>query len=43
MARTDPRLFLDFYKTPVIIDEIQNAPDLLSYIKIEIDNNKKKN
>ena len=34
MARTDPLLFLDFYKAPVIIDEIQNAPDLLSYIKI---------
>jgi hypothetical protein len=42
MARTDPQLFLDFYKTPVIIDEIQNAPDLLSYIKIQIDGNRKK-
>ncbi|NQY81052.1 MAG: ATP-binding protein [Candidatus Caenarcaniphilales bacterium] len=41
-AKTDPKLFLDFYKAPVIIDEIQNAPDLLSYIKIEIDNNRKK-
>jgi uncharacterized protein len=41
-ARTDPKAFLDFYKAPVIIDEIQNAPDLLSYIKIEIDNNRKK-
>ena len=42
MAKTDPKLFLDFYKTPVIIDEIQNAPDLLSYIKIQIDENRKK-
>lgn len=41
-AKTDPKAFLDFYKPPVIIDEIQNAPDLLSYIKIEIDNNRKK-
>lgn len=41
-AKTDPKAFLDFYKAPVIIDEIQNAPDLLSYIKIEIDNNRKK-
>lgn len=42
MAKTDPQLFLDFYKVPVIIDEIQNAPDLLSYIKIEIDKNRKR-
>lgn len=42
LARTDPKAFLDFYKAPVIIDEIQNAPDLLSYIKIEIDSNRKK-
>jgi predicted AAA+ superfamily ATPase len=42
LAQEDPKAFLDFYKTPVIIDEIQNAPDLLSYIKIEIDNNRKK-
>jgi predicted AAA+ superfamily ATPase len=42
MAKTDPQLFLDFYKAPVIIDEIQNAPDLLSYIKIQIDNNRRK-
>jgi len=42
MARTDPKLFLDFYKPPIIIDEIQHATDLLSYIKIEIDRNRKK-
>jgi predicted AAA+ superfamily ATPase len=41
MAKTDPKLFLDFYKAPVIIDEIQNAPDLLSYLKIQIDENRK--
>lgn len=41
MAKNDPQLFLDFYKTPVIIDEIQNVPDLLSYIKIQIDQNRK--
>lgn len=39
LARNDPELFLDFYKPPAIIDEIQNAPDLLSYIKIHIDQN----
>lgn len=42
MAKNDPQLFLDFYKAPVIIDEIQNVPDLLSYIKIQIDRNRKK-
>jgi predicted AAA+ superfamily ATPase len=29
---TDPRAFLDLYPSPVIFDEIQNAPDLLPYI-----------
>lgn len=42
MARTDPKLFLDFYKAPLIIDEIQQAPDLLSYLKIEIDKNRRR-
>jgi hypothetical protein len=36
-ALKDPRGFLDFYAQPLIIDEIQKAPDLLSYIKIIID------
>ena len=41
LAKNDPNTFLAFYKTPVIIDEIQNAPELLSYIKIQIDQNRK--
>ena len=41
-AREDPGLFLKPYKTPIIIDEIQYVPDLLRYIKIEIDNSDKK-
>lgn len=32
--------FFDFYKTPLILDEVQYAPDLLSYIKIDIDEKK---
>ena len=40
LARTDPELFLQQYKTPVIIDEIQYAPELLPYIKIKIDENR---
>ncbi len=41
LAIEDPRGFLDKYPPPVIIDEIQNAPGLLSYIKARIDENKK--
>jgi len=37
LARNDPELFLQQYPAPVIIDEIQYAPELLPYIKIRID------
>lgn len=36
-AREDPVGFLDFNKPPVIFDEIQYIPELLSYIKTRID------
>jgi predicted AAA+ superfamily ATPase len=36
-ATEDPRGFLAKYKRPLIIDEIQNAPELLTYIKGEVD------
>lgn len=36
-AKEDPNLFLKSNKKPLIIDEIQYAPGLLRYIKIEID------
>ncbi|MDE0269618.1 MAG: ATP-binding protein [Gammaproteobacteria bacterium] len=36
-ASEDPRGFLDLYPPPVILDEIQCAPDLLPYIKERID------
>ncbi|MFH1189307.1 MAG: ATP-binding protein [Candidatus Omnitrophota bacterium] len=42
MAINEPPLFFDNYKPPLIIDEIQYAPELLSYIKILIDKNRKK-
>ena len=35
--RSDPRGFLDSLKLPVILDEIQNAPELLNYIRARID------
>ena len=41
-AKEDPELFLRTYETPLIIDEFQYAPELLSYIKIKIDEARKK-
>ena len=37
MAKNDPKLFLQLHKLPVIIDEVQYAPELFSYIKIHVD------
>jgi len=42
LAKTDPALFLQRYKPPLIIDEVQYAPELFSYIKIITDREKKK-
>ncbi|MDR2525490.1 MAG: DUF4143 domain-containing protein [Oscillospiraceae bacterium] len=38
IAQTDPELFLSMYKPPLLIDEVQYAPQLFSRIKMEIDN-----
>lgn len=38
MARNDPALFLQIHDRPILIDEVQYAPQLFSYIKMEIDN-----
>ncbi len=38
LAKTDPKGFLDTYAPPVIIDEIQYAPELFPYIKMLADN-----
>ena len=38
LAGADPELFLALYPAPVIIDEVQYAPELFPYIKTEIDN-----
>ena len=43
LAKEDPALFLQRYKPPIIIDEIQYAPELLPYIKIEADRQRKNN
>ncbi|MES2677698.1 MAG: ATP-binding protein [Pseudomonadota bacterium] len=40
MAQNDPGLFIQTYKPPLIIDEVQYAPQLFSYIKIAVDRQK---
>ncbi len=40
-AKEDPLRFLDQFEPPVIIDEIQYVPELLSYIKTKIDQKRK--
>ncbi|HEX4077143.1 MAG TPA: ATP-binding protein [Candidatus Acidoferrales bacterium] len=35
--RSDPRTFLEELRPPVLFDEIQNAPELLSYVRTLID------
>lgn len=42
LARTDPELFLQLHKPPILIDEVQYAPELFPYIKIIVDKEQKK-
>lgn len=37
IAITDPKVFIETYKPPVIIDEAQYAPQIFSYIKMKVD------
>ncbi len=37
MAKNDPALFLQIHKPPILIDEVQYAPELFTYIKIHVD------
>ena len=37
LAKRDPAMFLQIHATPIMIDEVQYAPELFSYIKMEID------
>ena len=41
LAKTDPEMFLQLHKPPVLIDEVQYAPELFTYIKIHVDKNHK--
>ena len=38
LAQSDPALFLEMHPAPVLIDEVQYAPQLFSYITISVDN-----
>lgn len=40
-ALKDPKLFLSKYELPIVIDEIQYAPNLMTYIKILVDEDRK--
>jgi predicted AAA+ superfamily ATPase len=35
--RSDPRTFLEELRPPVVLDEIQNAPELLNYVRTLVD------
>jgi len=37
MAKEDPELFLERYPPPVLIDEIQYAPEILPHVKMRVD------
>ncbi len=41
LANEDPKLFLSMHPAPLIIDEIQYAPGLLSFIKMYVDENRR--
>lgn len=41
-AQTDPKLFLQTYRPPILIDEVQKAPELFERIKILCDESEEK-
>jgi len=42
LAKSDPETFIKTFAPPVFIDEVQYAPELFSYIKIQVDERQKK-
>ncbi len=42
LAKSDPVLFFQTYKPPILIDEVQKAPELFEQIKIICDNSEEK-
>ncbi len=41
LAKEDPKTFIETYTPPICIDEVQYAPELFSYIKIQVDERQK--
>jgi len=41
-ARSDPRTLIEDLRLPVLLDEIQNAPELFAYIRTQIDRQPRK-
>ena len=37
LAKTDPKMFFQLYQPPLLIDEVQYAPELFPYIKFMVD------
>ena len=37
LAKTDPKMFFQLYQPPLLIDEVQYAPELFPYIRIIVD------
>lgn len=42
LAKNDPALFMQRFSPPVLIDEIQYAPEILPYIKMSVDRSRQK-
>jgi predicted AAA+ superfamily ATPase len=40
LAKNDPEMFFQLHKPPILIDEVQYAPELFPYIKIMVDRHK---
>ncbi len=41
LAKSDPQMFFQLHKPPILIDEVQYAPELFIYIKIMADRDKR--
>ena len=37
LAKTDPKMFFQLHRPPLLIDEVQYAPELFPYIKMMVD------
>ncbi|MCL2321930.1 MAG: ATP-binding protein [Oscillospiraceae bacterium] len=42
LAKSDPALFMQRFTPPILIDEVQYAPEILPYIKMSVDSSGKK-